>query len=408
MNIRTVIKCAAVAASILLTPLAKAEPGEKDFTPEFVAQCKAKAEAGDAEGQALYGQALSRGWGVEKDEAKAVEWYRKAAEQGLARAQCNLGFCYYNGTGVEKDEAKAVEWCRKAAEQGDADAQMNLGFFYQKGKGVEKDEAKAVEWYRKGVESYRKDAEQGDADAQSNLGFCYEYGTGVEKDEAKAVEWYRKAAEQGSELARLAMKRLLGEQGEKAAVPALMEKAKKMDEETFVVNGFYVGMPIEDAVKLVEALLPDRKISRSNSDAENLRGIWFDDESQPFCIEKNGVVTTIQIPKDLVKAWLNLKAYSYDDWAKKFATMHNLELTVGNFSDYVSRGGSSASFDQTFYNFGVLKGCQIKYFGKNEGKYRKGDDLAGLMYVAGWVTGKYLSLQIAKEGTLQISQAEEL
>ena len=211
---------------IALSSAHAAEPEEKDFTPEFVAQCKSKAEAGDAEGQALYGRALANGWGVasnhveavrwlskaadagnaigqcslgvcygygegvEKDAAKAVEWYRKAAEQGLARAQCYLGVCYECGTGVEKDDTKAVEWYRKAAEQGYAQAQCNLGVCYGFGTGVEKDEAKAVEWYRKA-------AEQGYAQAQCNLGICCEYGTGVEKDAAKAVEWYRKAAEQG-------------------------------------------------------------------------------------------------------------------------------------------------------------------------------------------------------------------
>ena len=76
----------------------EAEPTEKDFTPEFVAQCKVKAEGGDPEGQALYGRALSNGWGVEKDLAKAAEWYRKAAE-----------------------------WYAKAAKQGNASAPSNVG-----------------------------------------------------------------------------------------------------------------------------------------------------------------------------------------------------------------------------------------------------------------------------------------
>ena len=56
---------------------------------------------------------------MEKDE-------QKAAEQGDAMAQFNLGQCYTNGTGVEKDEQKAVEWYKKAAEQGHAGAQFNL------------------------------------------------------------------------------------------------------------------------------------------------------------------------------------------------------------------------------------------------------------------------------------------
>ena len=48
----------AIAIAAMFCPIASAELEEKDFTPEFVAQCKAKAEAGDAEGQALYGRAF--------------------------------------------------------------------------------------------------------------------------------------------------------------------------------------------------------------------------------------------------------------------------------------------------------------------------------------------------------------
>lgn len=73
-------------------------------------------------------------------------------------AQNNLGFCYIAGRGVEEDDGRAVEWWRKAAERGEAVAQNNLGWCYQKGYGVEQDYAQAVEWYRKA-------AEQGNAKA---------------------------------------------------------------------------------------------------------------------------------------------------------------------------------------------------------------------------------------------------
>ena len=66
------------------------------------------------------------GDGVEEDDVKAVEWYRKAAEQEYSDAQYNLGAMYYNGEGVEQDYAKAVEWVRKAAEQGHEGAKEAL------------------------------------------------------------------------------------------------------------------------------------------------------------------------------------------------------------------------------------------------------------------------------------------
>jgi TPR repeat protein len=157
---------------------------------EAVEWYRKAAEQGHCVAQNNLGVCYHGGTGVDKDEAEAVEWYRKAAEQGHSNGQYNLGDCYENGTGVDKDEAKAVEWYRKAAEQGDSGAQNNLGWCYEDGTGVEANEAEAVKWYR-------KSAEQGDSGAQNNLGDCYHWGTGVDKDEAAAVEWYRKAAEQG-------------------------------------------------------------------------------------------------------------------------------------------------------------------------------------------------------------------
>ena len=46
-----------------------------------------------------------------------------AAEQGYPPAQYDLGNCYLNGLGVQKSQAEAVEWIRKAAVQGHEKAQ---------------------------------------------------------------------------------------------------------------------------------------------------------------------------------------------------------------------------------------------------------------------------------------------
>jgi TPR repeat protein len=52
----------------------------------------------------LYGEC------VEKDEAKAVYWFRRAAEKGLPGSQMTLGMLYENGQGVEKNEVEARRW----------------------------------------------------------------------------------------------------------------------------------------------------------------------------------------------------------------------------------------------------------------------------------------------------------
>ena len=70
------------------------------------------------------------GRGVEKSDALALEWYRKAADQGNAFAQAQARPDVPAGRGVEKNEALAVEWYRKAADQGDTLAQADLGSMY--------------------------------------------------------------------------------------------------------------------------------------------------------------------------------------------------------------------------------------------------------------------------------------
>src|SRR6266542_78278 len=92
------------------------------------------------------------GEGVEKDEIKAFEYFKKLAEKDDAEAQFKLGYCYYKGIGIEINKEKSVELYKIAAENGNEVAQYNLGICYQNGEGVEKDEIKAFEYYKKSAE----------------------------------------------------------------------------------------------------------------------------------------------------------------------------------------------------------------------------------------------------------------
>ena len=62
------------------------------------------------------------------------EWFNKGTE-------------YYYGFGVPKDYAEAVKWFRLAAEQGYANAQFFLGFLHGEGQGVLQDNVTAHMWY---------------------------------------------------------------------------------------------------------------------------------------------------------------------------------------------------------------------------------------------------------------------
>jgi TPR repeat protein len=89
--------------------------------------------------------------GVERDDAEAVKWFRKAADQDYTSAQNQLGMMYEQGRGVSQDYVKATEWYRKAAERGYGGAQNNLAIAYALGQGVPKDLIEASKWFALGA-----------------------------------------------------------------------------------------------------------------------------------------------------------------------------------------------------------------------------------------------------------------
>jgi TPR repeat protein len=151
-------------------------------------------------GYAAQGSPMAQGWlgalyhqghGVPKDDARSVQWFRKAAKQGMVFAQASLGNAYFNGEGVNTNYAEAFQWFRNAAELGQPNAQQALGLCYQEGKGVRRDPVEAVKWFRKA-------AEQGDEEALISLGLAYRDGTGTSQDLVQAYQCLDQAAAIGN------------------------------------------------------------------------------------------------------------------------------------------------------------------------------------------------------------------
>lgn len=126
--------------------------------------------------------------------AQVVQRARQLAEQGNANAQYNLGVMYDKGYGVERDYAKARKWYKKAAAQNYAKAEHNLGVMYQEGRGVQASSAAAARWFKRA-------ARHGEPAAQNNLAVLYARGKGVEQNTILAAVWAGRAAQAGNESA---------------------------------------------------------------------------------------------------------------------------------------------------------------------------------------------------------------
>ena len=113
---------------------------------------------------------------------ESYEWFSASAEKGSAVGLFGLGLCCKHGYGVAKDEAKMVDYYRQAADMGFAKAQVNLGACYEEGRGG------LTANFETAADLYAKAADQGSSLGQIYLAQLYYYGKGVTADKVRAKE----------------------------------------------------------------------------------------------------------------------------------------------------------------------------------------------------------------------------
>lgn len=109
------------------------------------------ASSGNTEAQFMLGKCYAKGLAIEKNIAKAKEWFLKAAKKGHILSQYSLSVLYLNLDGTDKtsDPVLAVKWLKKAVSKGDADSESMLGYCYLTGTGIKQDYDKAIKWLAK-------------------------------------------------------------------------------------------------------------------------------------------------------------------------------------------------------------------------------------------------------------------
>jgi TPR repeat protein len=153
-----------------------------------------------------FGVMLDEGLGVESDEHRAFEWYRRAAELGHAESMNRLGILYLQGRGVHQNTLSARSWFRLAAAKGSVTAINNIALLYFYGLGVHQS-------YSKAARVLRISANRGNADGQNKLGMMYESGLGVAPDQRRARDLFLKSAAQGFSPAMINLGLMLTQQG---------------------------------------------------------------------------------------------------------------------------------------------------------------------------------------------------
>jgi len=105
------------------------------------------AEAGDGDALANVGNMHAFGWGVPADKVKAAAFWFKAAEKHVGTSMGNMASCYKTGTcGLERNDAFAAQWYKRAAEHRHAPSMLALSSIYMNGEGLSRDKVKGLAW----------------------------------------------------------------------------------------------------------------------------------------------------------------------------------------------------------------------------------------------------------------------
>jgi serine/threonine-protein kinase len=130
---------------------------------DATAKIKAAAEADYQPAFMTLGERYEVGLGVpRRSDNNAYIWYLKAAEKGEVAAQAKVGDWLTRGKGIDKDEAAGVTWLQRAADRGNRDAQYGLGMAMIRGRGTPRSDSLGFTWVKKA-------AEQGHVEAQKEV-----------------------------------------------------------------------------------------------------------------------------------------------------------------------------------------------------------------------------------------------
>ncbi|HCS42621.1 MAG TPA: hypothetical protein DIW52_07310 [Pseudomonas sp.] len=164
------------------------------------------AREGVLDAQALLGQILLDGQGIERDQPLAVRWFEIAANGGHLMARNMLGRCHEHGWGCAADASVAARHYRIAADAGLDWALYNYANLLATGRGVIEDQQQALGLYHRA-------AELGHAKSMNLLGRYLEEGQVCPADPQAARDWYRRSAVGGDFRGQFSFAAVLTDEG---------------------------------------------------------------------------------------------------------------------------------------------------------------------------------------------------
>ena len=222
------------------------------------------------------------------------------------------------------------------------------------------------------------------------------------------------------------------EKANAAVIDELLLKAKNSG--AFNLKGFYVGMPIADAKRLVSYYLPGSRVvitKDNNIEIDVVHGGESDVTPMYFCrAGKDGLVNLLNFDrKRFLNKWFSYDVQNYEEWAAAFGRDNGCD-----FREKIIKGGKDLGsvwikVSQEAYQYkNNMKGCVLTYFGEktvvdpngegnvmtellesnsNEEAYRRGRRLGMAEGLRIWVKNGWENEAGAREGTLRLERLKD-
>ena len=216
-------------------------------------------------------------------------------------------------------------------------------------------------------------------------------------------------------------------------VAKILSKAKAKVNSTFVLNGFYLGMPIEDAHMLLRHYFPESRITIVSDSETNNRNIEIDPVKSDmakegeatdmyFCqADRNGKVYRLNFNRKILKKWFMYDVQTYREWAARFGRQYNCDFRGYRPKREISSGSVFMAVSQEAYRYkNSLKDYAVTYFGKVEVydpneksgmNALRNNDLYSFGVAEGvrfWINGGgWANSEGGKEGTLRVETMNE-
>jgi TPR repeat protein len=228
---------------------------------------------------------------AKKDYKTAYDYFFKAEAKGNVSGIANIGLLYEFGYHLNKDLAKAIEYYDKAIEKDNKFSMYRKGYIMANNLQF-KDDKKSFELFLASASENK--------DAANWLAYMYETGRGTDADFDKAMEWYKNAADQGIEYAKKRLENLpkdiaSGNAYNNAAINATGVKAIKLFEQAYAKGSkeapFNIGnrylkgteVPI-DTIKAIEWFKKSAAMDYVEAD-RSLAKIYYTQKKYPESFE---------------------------------------------------------------------------------------------------------------------------